>query len=131
MPDLRTIDCEENASFFRKLNFIQEETNALKIRLGELVREITSKRDLFEAENLQNRLLRLDEFISTTRYYLYDFRKKFCEKDINSTGLESRKRLMQLQDAMGSVESWFTRLKKDLSEFAGRCTESEQDRQPG
>ena len=93
MPDLRTIDCEVNASFFRELNFIQEETNTLKVRLGELVREITTKRDLPYAEDLQSRLLRLDEFISSTRYYLYDFRKQFCEKEINSNDQESSKRL--------------------------------------
>ena len=131
MPGRRTIDCEENESFFRKLNFIQDETNALKIRLGEFVKEITSKRDLLEVENLQTRLLRLDEFISTIRYYLYDFRKNFCEKNADSTDLECRKRLIQLQDGMASVENWFTQLSKDLSNFAERCIETEANRHSG
>ena len=66
---MRTIDCEENESFLRKLNYVQDEANALKIGLSEFLREITSKENLVEVENLHTRLIRLDEFISTIRYY--------------------------------------------------------------
>lgn len=118
MDDMKHKEYPEVDFMTRTLNFVQEETNLLKTRLSELVREIDSDSHLAEAENLQTRLIRQDEFISLMRYYLSEFRNQFCCTDSIYSDSDSKKRLNQLRNGVISVENSFNRLKADLIRFA-------------
>jgi hypothetical protein len=117
MDNTRHREFPESDFMMRTLNFVQEETNSLKERLSVAVQEINSESKLVDAEALQTRLIRQDEFISLMRYYLSEFNNHFCCADSIYSDSEARKRLDQLRGGVAFVENSFNRIKNDLIKF--------------
>lgn len=89
----------------------------LKDRLSEAVQMIKSESQLTEAESLQTRLIRQDEFISLMQYYVSEFNNQFCCEDSIYSDSDAKKRLDQLRGGVISAENSFNRIKNDLIKF--------------
>ena len=101
----------------RFLNFIQQEANILKKRLRHIISKQIDSSGLTDAENLLARLIRMDEMLNRMRNHIFDFRRQFAYDDEE---FETEKRISQLKEGMGSLESNFTLLRNDFDRFASK-----------
>ena len=120
MPDLKLIQFEyETDTWKRLLNFMIDENIHLKIRLSEILQQISGVSSLEDLENFQNRFIMQDVFISLLRNDIAEL-DHLMMREIFEDGkiiTEIDRKLFRLRNNIINAETQFSKLKIDFNNF--------------
>ena len=120
MPDLKLIQFGyETDTWKRLLNFMIEENIHLKIRLSEILQQISGVSLLEDLENFQNRFIRQDEFTSLLRDDIAELDGLLMREIFEDGKIINKidRKLLKLRSNIINAETQFSKLKIDFNNF--------------
>lgn len=110
----------ENKTWERSLDFFKQENSYLKMRLAEVVDQVTDNSFLALAEQYQNQFILKDEFMQELQHDIHEQEatlKKGFLKDDPAPEAKTIKRQEKLRNEIEYLEKDFARLRNEFNKY--------------